>query len=147
MKRTIRLTEADLHNIVRKCINEVIEEGQGWDMVKNFWGRRGKWMNDPDMLNDPNANRDLRNWVDTGDIDTEKGGEKALSYNPDKPAFGYNFEPEMGDGNLKRTNHSLRGKIGRRAAGAAIKGMHNYGKMRNAIKNGFSGAKKAAWQS
>jgi hypothetical protein len=147
MKRTIKLTESDLHNIVRRCVNEVIAEGQGWDAVKDIWRRRGDWMNDPSTYDDQEFNQGLDNWVNTGSYDIKNGEQKAKSYKEDEPTVGFDsIEPneEMG---LKKTNQSLRGRIGRSAAGAAIKGMYNYGKARNAIKNGFGKAKRAAWQS
>ena len=80
MKRTIRLTESDLHNIVRRCVNEVIEEGQGWDTVKDVWRRRGDWMNDPKTYSpeeEGDFNQSLKNWVHTGSYDIEDGDGKA----------------------------------------------------------------------
>lgn len=147
MKRTIRITESDLHNIVRRCINEVLEEGQGWDAVKSLWNRRGEWMDDPDTYSDEAGfNKELKNWVNTGDTE----GDKAISYKESDPFVGHSsIEPgDIGNGiTLKKANQSLRGRIGRSAAGAAIKGMHKYGKAKNAIKNGFNGVRSTAWQS
>lgn len=34
MKQVIRLTEGDLHRIVRQCVNEVIDEGNFWNNVQ-----------------------------------------------------------------------------------------------------------------
>lgn len=148
MKKTIRLTESDLHNIVRRCVNEVIQEGQGWDAVKNIWSNRKDWIDDDETYNDTNDfNQKLSNWVNTGDYETPKGDKKMISYREDDPTRGYSNVGHDDTRGLKKTNQSLRGRIGRSAAGAAIKGMYNYGKMRNAVRNGFSRAKKNAWQS
>lgn len=150
MKKTIRLTESDLHNIVRRCVNEVIEEGQGWDTVKDVWRRRGDWMNDPKTYSpeeEGDFNQSLKNWVHTGSYDIEDGDGKASSYKESDPTTGYrDLSPDDSRG-LKKTNHSLRGRIGRSAAGAAIKGMYNYGKARNSIQNGIGRFRRAAWQS
>ena len=34
MKQVIRLTEGDLHRIVRQCVNEAIDEGNFWNNVQ-----------------------------------------------------------------------------------------------------------------
>ncbi len=46
MKRKIRLTEGDLHRIIRKCINEALNEGSA-ETVGDFVSDRAKWLNLP----------------------------------------------------------------------------------------------------
>ena len=154
MKRTIRLTESDLHNIVRQCVNEVIQEGQGWDAVKDIWNRRGDWMDDPETYEDPKQfKRDLGNWERTGDYNTRsirrsgEGSQPMKSYKANDPTTAYDsIDPDETAG-LKPVNNSLRGRVGRKAAGAAIYGMYNYGRAKNAFRNGMRNVKKAVWQS
>ena len=43
MKRTIKLTENDLHNIIKESVERIINEGQGWDYFKNMSKKSLEW--------------------------------------------------------------------------------------------------------
>lgn len=116
MKRRVRLTEGDLHRIVRESVKRVLYEGQGWNMFKS----RHKKIWNGDLDNDEEARNDPRGmaYIKHGDPD---GPEDGFSYYDDEGDPTRHETDSQGRRN-KRINTGLGGKIGRAAGVAGVKG-------------------------
>lgn len=146
MKRTIRLTESDLHRIVSETVNRVLAEGQGWNTFKDAWREyRGMDDDDKERLSQEWGNDDWKqktqDYIQHGDMNY-MGPEfdEREYYEPDGMAT--HNGPE--DGN-KPINKSLRGRLGRRAAMAGVNAIGRYNKMRQGVKDAASNAKSKYW--
>jgi hypothetical protein len=110
MKQTIRLTESELHNIIKESVINILNEGQGWNLFKknnqDLWN--GEYddtlKQDFNSLKDKRIRRDLKNSINNND-DYEYYDEEGRGHDYD----GKGFKP---------TNNNLSGKLGR-AAGLA----------------------------
>ena len=105
-KKTIRLTESELHSLIKESVKKVLEEGQGWDTFKK--GFRDNNNNNGNKLNN-GVKQSLKNFVNTGDIE----GRGLRYYHPNNPTVSTTYK----DG-AKEIDNSTIGKIGR-AAGVA----------------------------
>ena len=142
-KKIIKLTESDLHKIIKESVNNILNgclnEGQGWDYFKD----RVNDMKQSDAgfstamkeLSDKETYKGMGNFIKTGDRNGDVDGYPNNYYYSDSPsdAIEHNYG-EKG----KPVNKSLRGKIGR-AAGAAGAigygvGKSAYNSVRNRLK-------------
>lgn len=105
-KKTIKLTESELHNLIKESVKKVLEEGQGWDTFKK--GFREINSSDEDYEKG-HGKQKFRNFVNTGDIE----GRNFRYYHPNNPTVATTYK----DG-AKEIDKSTMGKIGR-AAGVA----------------------------
>ncbi len=140
MKRTIKLTENDLHNIIKESVERIINEGQGWDYFKNM--SKKAWSGDyDDEINQhyQNKNRDEerefnKNFIKTGTANPSWNND--THYDPEDPitSSGNKFGRWS-----KPINKGLTGKMGRAlgmgAAKAAVGARHAYNKIRGAYNN------------
>lgn len=134
-KKVIRLTEGDLRRIVRNAVRDCLNEGQGWDAVKDAWRRRGDWMYYDSTYSDKDRKEDdrvLKNFVANGGITSDDDGHVYNTrYHESDPINGEYSLDSGRDKGYKPVNNSWRGKVGRRAAAIALKGMRKYGQLRN----------------
>lgn len=151
--KLIRLTESDLHRIVKesvnKVLNEMVDEGQGWDFFNRV--RRDYKNGDQDLDDYNQAMRDketkvqARNFINTGDYKGDKGNV----YDRDHPASSDSYYKSMdhvksvyGDDKEAQKeygaiNHSLGGKLGRAAGYYGARGYMEYQNLKNNLKNKF----------
>lgn len=127
-KKTIRLTESDLHNIIKESVKKVLKEGQGWDTFKKSFREINP---SDDDVEKGRGKQMYRNFVDTGDIE----GRNLRYYHPNNPTVATTYK----DG-AKEIDRSTIGEVGRKAgaiggigARMALKGVN---KMGNALKKG-----------
>lgn len=110
------LTESRLRGIIRECVKNALEEGQGWNLLKNNF--KNVWNGE---CVDPEKG-EYRNYINTGDTDGIDRGfydEEGQSTN----------NPTNGQGKRnKEINKGFTGKLGRAAAGAALMGANKLGK-------------------
>lgn len=104
-KKTIKLTESELHNIIKESVKKVLKEGQGWDTFKK--GLRDGNNNNTNKHSD--VKQSFKNFVNTGDIE----GRGLRYYHPNNPTVSTTYK----DG-AKEIDRSTMGKIGR-ASGVA----------------------------
>ena len=115
-KNTIRLTESDLHKVIKESVMNVLKEGQGLDFFKDTYKDMA---NDEDFdlsdfLNYWKHNRsDVKNFVKSGDAFTSDSNRVGDFYDPQNPLISY---PGNRTG-YKKINKSTYGKMGR-ATGA-----------------------------
>lgn len=134
--KVIRLTEADLKEIIKESVNMILSEGQGWDTFK--------YLSSPSvddygkMYKDGEFRKQLKGFAkdkDTRDFIKYGGGDKQLGYyDPEEP-----YGTETYHDGYKPVNKSAMGKVGRAAGvtagvGAAI-AKRGAAKVKNAIKN------------
>lgn len=125
MRQRIRLTESQLHNIIRKCVNEAVNEGQGWtkfkDSTKRLWN--GEFDDQLDSIGSEQWNKDVNDYVNGGDVYTSY-----KNYDDEGNWVG-DWKPGS-----KKANRGISGRIGRWAATQGINGMartrNMYNKMR-----------------
>ena len=129
MKQTIRLTESELHNIIKESVINILNEGQGWNKfkknIKDFWN--GEYddtlKQDFNSLKDKRIRRDIKNYINNND---------GCEYY-DEHGWGHNCDG-WGSRGFKPTNNNLSGKLGRAAGFAgtlASAGLrHGYNKLR-----------------
>lgn len=139
MKKIIRLTEGDLHKIVKESVGMVLnemEEGQGWnlfkDTVKRAYGDKNFQSDYEDFMK--NVSQDPKEWKRQQSNYIKYGNWNG--YDPDKDAYREDGDPtdtayanpNWGDDASPRINHNLRGKIGRAAGlGASKAVLHGRG--------------------
>ena len=117
-----------------------IDEGQGWDTLKDVWNRRNQWMyNDSEYnkFNTKRFNKELNNWENTGDKGIKRTAEwmGKRYYDTKYPQKrAYPTDGENDERELKPISNSLRAKTGRKAAGLAIRGLRQFGKFRNKMR-------------
>lgn len=127
MKQTIRLTESELHNIIKESVMNILNEGQGWNYFKknnkDIWNGEhddGTIKQEFNNLKDKRFRRDLKNSINNNN-DYEYYDEEGMGHDYD----GKGFKP---------TNNNLSGKLGRAAGFAgtlASAGLrHGYNKLR-----------------
>lgn len=111
------LSESKLREIIRECVKNALEEGQGWNLLKN---------NFKDVWNgecvDPEKG-EYRNFVNTGNadgFDHDFYDEEGQSTNNPGGYYGQRAN--------KKINKGFTGKLGRAAAGAALMGANKLGK-------------------
>lgn len=144
-KQVIRLTESRLRQLVESCVREtmedMVEEGYGWDVLKNAtdndmsnmpWPKRGEVS---DVINgDPNDkkyqynklmyNQAKNGQIDNGDTPNTLG---RYTYVPDEEDYAYNaFMSEPG----------FKGKMRRAGVAAGVLGKQAFDKGKAAIKRG-----------
>jgi hypothetical protein len=144
-KQVIRLTESRLRQLVESCVREtmedMVEEGYGWDVLKYTtkddmsdmpWPKKGEMS---DLINgDPNDkkyqyNKLMYNQAKNGQID-----------NGDTPnTLGkYAYVPDEGDYAFNAFNHEpgFKGKMRRAGVAAGVLGKQAFDKGKAAIKRG-----------
>lgn len=105
-KKTIKLTESELHNLIKESVKKVLEEGQGWDTFKKGFREINPSDNNYEK---GRGKQSFKNFVNTGDIE----GRGLRYYHPNNPTVATTYK----DG-VKEIDKSTMGKIGR-AAGVA----------------------------
>ena len=122
MKR-IRLTEGDLHQIIKESVKRVLKEGQGWGMLKDTYKNYKKHPNDlrwDDEEGKPWPSKDtVDDYIKNGRYDAQKNPDY---YDTETGEPAYN----PGDGR-KPINKSITGRLGRRAGYEASKGLMTFG--------------------
>ena len=125
MRKVIRLTESDLHRMIKESVREVLNEGQGLDFAKSTWkdtkDNNYQWDEFKNNFQDDFSKR-AKNFINKGDVE----GKDTEYYGDTFPEEGYTYGDED-----KRINKTLRGKIGRAAglgAGITAAGFNAYGK-------------------
>lgn len=118
------LSESKLREIIRESVKNALEEGQGWNLLKN--GAKDVWKGN---RVDPEKG-EYKNYIKSGNaygFDDDYYDEEGQSTN----------NPTNGQGKRnKEINKGLTGKAGRAAAGAALMGVNKLGKAwRNWGKN------------
>ena len=128
-KQIVRLTEGDLHRIIKESVEQILAEGQGWDTFKRGLTKPLDGGDDADNEEDLDATTNIKNFVNKGDVN----GKNLRYYHKDEPLHSTTYK----DG-AKEIDRSTIGKVGR-AAGLAA-GMGAYGARLGAekIKNGVS---------
>lgn len=126
MKQRIKLTESQLHNIIRKCVNEALSEGQGWNSFKSI-GKRIM-----------NGDEDER--INSGYFNTKKWKDDANDYiNPDENDKYYDeegtFLRNKRNEKSKSVNKGISGKIGRWAAAKGLEGLGRAKGVYNKLKD------------
>lgn len=136
-KKLIRLTESDLHKIIKESVEKVLQEGQGWDSFKYISKAKADDYEDGEFRKTARAafgGDDIKNYIETGDSDRRQQGY----YNPKDPLMGSDI---YRDGN-KLIDRSKMGQLGRAAGLGAGFGVlaakRGLGKMGNAMKKGAS---------
>lgn len=132
MKQIIRLTESDLHRMIKESVREVLNEGQGLDLAKRTWKDTKddyEWDEFKDAIKRDDFSKKSKNFIKKGDVD----GEDATYYDSTYPANGYTD----GDEN-KRINKTLRGKIGRTAGFGAAMAAAGFNAAKNSIRKRFN---------
>ena len=84
-KKTIKLTESELHNLIKESVKKVLEEGQGWDTFKK--GFREIKSSDEDNEKG-HGKQKFRNFVNTGDIE----GRNFRYYHPNNPTVATTYK-------------------------------------------------------
>lgn len=145
-KQVIRLTESRLRQLVESCVREtmedMVEEGYGWDVLKQVtkddmsdmpWPKKGEVS---DIINgDPNDRRHQYNklmynqakngQIDNGDTPNTLG---KYAYVPDSDDYAFNaFNHEPG----------FKGKMRRAGVVAGVLGKQAFDKGKKAIKRGI----------
>lgn len=125
-KKTIKLTESELHNLIKESVKKVLEEGQGLDTFK-----KGFIDNDlsDDIYEKGDGKQKIRNFIDTGDIE----GRNFRYYHPNNPTVATTYK----DG-AKEIDRSTMGKIGRAAGFAGGMGAKLAKKGAQKLKQGAS---------
>lgn len=136
-KKLIRLTESDLHKIIKESVEKVLQEGQGWDSFKYISKAKADNYEDGEFrkhFHDLFSCDDAKNYIETGDGDRRQQGY----YNPKDPLMGSDI---YRDGN-KVIDRSKMGQLGRAAGLGAgfgvLSAKRGLGKMGNAMKKGAS---------
>lgn len=150
-KRVIRLTESQFHALVKKCVNESLEEGQGWNYFKSAFkphlGDNGKQnafqygMNNSDtlddMMNDPDYQQQMGDFVEYGNAGPEDNkhwyGEDGMPTDFD----GEHEKKSMGNA----IDNSTFGKLGRKAGVAGYNAVAKAGALAGKAKKFFGGRK------
>lgn len=142
-KKTIKLTESELHGIIKEAVQNILSEGQGWDTFKYFVRHANdEPKNIEQSKEESNTKGDtwgrVRNFVNNG------GEGNFRYYNPKRPGAGSKV---YHDG-YKEIDRSTMGKVGRAAgmgAGMAYKAASNAAHgMGGMIKKGASAAGRKA---
>ena len=133
-KKLVRLTEGDLHRIIKESVNRILSEGQGLDTFKQLskmkvddYDENGAFRKD---VRDLFSGDDVKNYIETGDSDRRQ----YRYYNPKDPLMGSDV---YRDGN-KEIGRSKLDKIGRAAGLGAGLGVLAAKRGANKIKNGIS---------
>ena len=133
MKKVIRLTEGDLHRIVKESVNRVLQEGQGFNMVKNVYRTlRDEPIDDSDLdyFGTPEWDEDKERYINNG------GDYKYYDENGEfTNTRGLQLDPPYKN---KPVNNGFTGRLGRRAAANTIGGMLGAVKAGRKIKRGFN---------
>ena len=100
MKQTIRLTESELHNIIKESVMSILKEGQGWDKFKS-------------------VNKDI--WSGKGDDENYPSYKEYKNYVNNENNRQY-YDEDDGEyySSGKKVNNGLTGKLGRAAGGAGL---------------------------
>lgn len=120
-KKIIRLTEQDLHNIVKEAVEQIIE-GQGWNFFKTNAKKAMNGDFDGDNpMDDKNYREDKKKFIKNGSLGTSQ------KYYDDEGEASY-------DKSNKRINKGLSGKLGRKAGvfgtETAIRARNAYNKLK-----------------
>lgn len=128
-KKLVRLTEGDLHRIIKESVEKILQEGQGFDTFKQLAKMR---VDDYDRkdVRDLLRNNQMKNYVETGDGDRRQ----YTYYNPNDPLMGSDV---YRNGN-KEIDRSKMGQVGRAAGLGAGLGVLAAKRGANKIKNGIS---------
>lgn len=127
-KNRIRLTESQLHNVIKECVEKVLTEGQGWNLFKDR--TKQIWNGDFD--------EDLQNYQDEDWGEIKKDAKNYIHHGNSTQFDDDEYYDDEGNGTMFNTgnkiNRGFSGKLGR-AAGAAgtyasIGARHLYNKMR-----------------
>ena len=127
-KKLIRLTESDLHRIVKESVYRILDEGQGWNIFKDRAKGilRGEYDDDLDQLKTDDAKKEKQNFINKGN---------AAGFDDDYYDEYGDSHPNNQTGRYKPMNKSLSGRLGRRAAVNGIQavagGRALYNKLRN----------------
>jgi hypothetical protein len=135
-KKLVRLTEGDLHKIIKESVNRILQEGHGLDTFMNLAKEKVGDYEDGDFrkgLRDMFKGDDVKNFIETGDGDRKQ----YRYYNPKDPLAGsdvyHKGYKEIGRSKLDQFSRAagLYGGLGVMAAKRAA----------NKIKNGISNLK------
>jgi hypothetical protein len=131
MKKLIRLTESDLHRIVKESVQRIlaesVNEGQGWNLFKSAVDAANSDDFDyngykQQVAKDPKGwKQQQKNYIKYGNFEGPNLQKDAYDKNGDASDTMNSFKSVQGDDALPRINHSLRGKIGRAAGLGAAK--------------------------
>lgn len=94
MKKIIRLTEQDLHNIIKASVNRILRE----DVLGDDWREAQEDQQDAVMNNyEPFESQEDHNWSGVGDEDIDptyyEPHDEAIGWNDDE-AEGYEEDPD-----------------------------------------------------
>ena len=103
MKRKIRLTESDLHNIIKESVKKVLSEGK---VTNNIPFKRREYdeeylqkLKDIAEVVDPETKEKILNMVRSYELQNPKGGElhskRAYKYSNGKPRFGRDWDTQQ----------------------------------------------------
>ena len=133
-KKLVRLTESDLHKIIKESVEKILQEGQGWDTFKNLskmrvddYTENGDFRRD---VRDAFSGDNVKNYIETGDSDRRQ----YRYYNPKDALMGSDVYRH---GN-KEIDRSKMGQLGRAAGLGAGLGVLAAKRGANKIKNGIS---------
>ena len=132
-KKLVRLTEGDLHRIIKESVEKILQEGQGWDTFKNLSKMRVDDYEDGEFRKDVGnllGSDEIKNYIETGDGDRRQ----YRYYNPKDALMGSDV---YRDGN-KEIDRSKMGQLGRAAGLGAGLGVLAAKRGANKIKNGIS---------
>lgn len=128
MKQRIRLTEEDLHKIVKESVYRILNEGQGWNIFKDRAKGilRGEYDNELNQLETDDGKKETQNFIKHGNSN----------------GFDDDYYDENGDshtsnytGKYKPMNKGFSGRLGRRAAVNGIKAVANGRNLYNKLRN------------
>lgn len=145
-KRTIRLSESDLHRVIKEAVTRVLNEGQGWNFFKHNAGKAFKLgMSGEDFTGgDPDWKGEVSRYISTGNPeDNETEREKRMPWRrtyDETGLFDDNHRPENSD-NIIDTSFS--GNAGRAAGLGGTVAMYGLGKGIHAAKKAGRGIKRA----
>lgn len=127
MKRRIRLTEGDLHRIVKESVNrilsETVNEGQGWDTFRYHMRHGGM----PSFGDD----FDEKEFIENGNghpSQSYRGQHTSRQYYDKTTGAPATLYPGMEDSKrIKPINRGLSGRFGRKFALGALKALNGTG--------------------
>lgn len=95
MKKIIRLTEQDLHNIIKASVNRILRE----DVLGDDWREKEENQEDSVMNNyEPFESQEDHNWGGVGDEDIDptyyEAHDDAIGWNNDEPEGFVDDEPD-----------------------------------------------------
>ena len=150
MKKTIRLSETDLHRVIKEAVTRVLNEGQGWNFFKHNAVKAFKrGMSGEDFTGgDPDWKGEVSRYISTGNPkDNETEREKRMPWRRTYDETGLFDDSHRPENNDNIIDTSFSGKLGRAtgvASTAAMLGLGlGLGKVVNATKKAGRGIKRA----